>query len=644
MTIIFLFSFHLIHSQILLKNFKWENPAINITDTTTGKVIIFKNTVIEFTFENDLFVEYNLLHQVEKIFSDLEIERNNKKFINTSSNSNIIDAGIRILKPTGDTINIDKSKILEAKDEKTGEKYFYFAVEGLSKGDIIDYYYIIKKNPSFSGNYELFQDEYPIISYKFDLYSPNNLIFKFKILNDSAQIIKDTTFTNKNHWIFVKKNIPPIHTATNFPVFLYTKKILFNLDENCLTNTKDIISYDKAALTLYRSIYQNISKSDRKVIGKIAKNIGNLDNLPLEKKIYKIENYLKNNFNIIELSEDEYENLTKIYKYNVANNHGITKLFANIFDYFNINHELVITSNRTKFKFDPEFQSYLFLNQYLFYFPETNKYLIPDKYAYRYGLIPYENTDNYGLFISRIKINNVKTYFSHIKYIKPIDFDKSAHNLYIKTIINDDCSKAELEVIQENKGYYAVFLQPYIGLLKKEDQEKVANQILKNLLGDININSWNFKNIETEIIGEKPLILEASCTTSSLLENAGNNVIFKVGQLIGPQIEMYKEENRTLPVYDEYKRSFYRELRIKIPSGYEIKNLENLNIDKSYEKNNKKVLLFQSKYNLNDNILTINIQEYYDILFLEPYEFEKYKEIINTAADFNKIVLILEKI
>lgn len=533
---------------------------------------------------------------------------------------------------------------MKAIDEKTGEQYFYFAVEGLSKGDIIDYYYIIKKLPSFTGNYELFQEEYPIISYKFELYSPSNLLFKFKILNDSSRIIKDSIFTDKNHWIFVKENIPPILSAPNFPVFLYLKKILFKLEENSLTGNKDIISYDKAAATIYRNIYQNLNSKERKVIKKVAKKIGSLDTLTFDKKIFRIENYLKNNFNIIDVSDNDYENLHKIHKHNVANSHGITKLFANLFDYYNIPHELVITSNRTKFKFDPEFESYLFLNQYLFYFPESKKYLIPDKYAFRYGLIPFENTDNYGLFISKININNINTFYKQIKYIEPLDFDKSAHNLYISAIINDDCNKINIDLIQENKGYYAVFLQPYLGLLKKEEQEKIANQIIKTLLGETEINEWKFKNIEIEKVGEKPLILEVKCTNSWLLENAGKNIIFKVGQLIGPQIELYKEENRTIPVYDDYKRSFNRELKIKFPSGYIIKNLEELSINKYYEKENKKILMFKSEYEIENNLLTIKIEEYYDTLYLEPHEFNKYREIINTAADFNKIILILEKI
>jgi len=639
-----IFSFYS-YSQTILQNFKWEYPnEVNISDTTAGKVILLKNSIFEYTYENNLFIEYNLFHNVEKIFSDLEIEKNNKKFINTNTNSNIIDAGIRILKSNGDTILMDKSKILKAIDEKTGEQYFYFAVEGLSKGDIIDYYYIIKKSPSFTGNYELFQDQYPILTYKFELYSPENLIFKFKLLNDTSQIFKDTTFTNKNHWILVKNNIPPIINAVNFPAFLYTKKILFKLDENKTTGTKDIISYDKAASTIYRSIYNNITRKEQKVIKKIVKKIGILDSMTQEQKIFEIENYLKNNYNIIDISDNEYENLYKIYKNNIANNHGITKLFANLFNYYNINHNLVITSNRTKFKFDPEFESYLFLNQYLFYFPETKKYLIPDKFAFRYGLIPFEFTDNYGLFISRIKLYNVTTYFNQIKYIEPLSFEESAHNLNITATINNECNKIDIELIQENKGYYSVYLQPYLGLLKKEDQEKIAHQIIKNLFGDININEWNFKNIEPETIGLKPLILEAKFSSTLLLENAGNNIIFKVGQLIGPQIELYKETERTAPVYDDYKRSFNRILKIKIPSGYEIKNLEELNIDKSYEKNNKKILSFKSTYSLNNNLLTVNIEEFYDSLYLEPIEFDKYREIINTAADFNKIILILEKI
>jgi len=58
----------------------------------------------------------------------------------------------------------------------------------------------------------------------------------------------------------------------------------------------------------------------------------------------------------------------------------------------------------------------------------------------------------------------------------------------------------------------------------------------------------------------------------------------------------------------------------------------------------KKVLLsFKSYYELNDNILKITADEYYKINKIPVEIYEEYRTVINSAADFNKITLVLVK-
>ncbi len=232
---------------------------------------------------------------------------------------------------------------------------------------------------------------------------------------------------------------------------------------------------------------------------------------------------------------------------------------------------------------------------------------------------------------------------SFLRYIKHIDYTYSAHNLNIKASIDEYCTGVFIDVEEETKGYYSVFLQPYLGLIKKTDLEKAAKELSKNLFGEVILNKWEFVNIEPEVVGKKPLIFKFNGYSPSFIENAGDHFLFKVGLIIGPQVELYKQEDRSMPVYDDYKRHFNRHIEIKIPEGYIVKNLEKLNMLSEYVKDGKTKLLFKSSYEYKDNILRIDIIEFYDMIYYELEEYEKYREVINAAADFNKIVLILVK-
>jgi len=52
---------------------------------------------------------------------------------------------------------------------------------------------------------------------------------------------------------------------------------------------------------------------------------------------------------------------------------------------------------------------------------------------------------------------------------------------------------------------------------------------------------------------------------------------------------------------------------------------------------------FTSTYKIEGNTLSISVREEYRLVQYPLSIYEQYKTIINAAADFNKIVLILEK-
>ena len=152
------------------------------------------------------------------------------------------------------------------------------------------------------------------------------------------------------------------------------------------------------------------------------------------------------------------------------------------------------------------------------------------------------------------------------------------------------------------------------------------------------------ENAGGKYFGQKPYIVTADLITDKFIENAGSKRLFKLGELIGPQMEMYQEEERIQPIQSDYNRTYYRELAFNIPEGYEVVNLKDAEINEVYKIDGEITMAFISKLEIDGNKVKVVIDEYYDVLDLPKEEFTEYQRVINAAANFNKVVLIFEKI
>ncbi len=74
---------------------------------------------------------------------------------------------------------------------------------------------------------------------------------------------------------------------------------------------------------------------------------------------------------------------------------------------------------------------------------------------------------------------------------------------------------------------------------------------------------------------------------ASWLEKAGNKILVKIGEIIGPQVEMYQEKPRQFDMDVNYPHTLDRTIEFTIPDGYKVKNLNDLVINKVYKDNNE---------------------------------------------------------
>ncbi len=141
-----------------------------------------------------------------------------------------------------------------------------------------------------------------------------------------------------------------------------------------------------------------------------------------------------------------------------------------------------------------------------------------------------------------------------------------------------------------------------------------------------------------------PFKIEGNVAVEGLIEKAGPRYLFKIGLIIGPQMEMYQEKKRKFPAENTYNHSYKRTITFNIPAGYKIANLKDLNMDVVAKKGTERTMEFTSSYTLSGNQLIVKVNEFYNQISIPLSEFEAFRSVINAAADFNKITLILKKI
>lgn len=646
--LVFLFVVPLLHAQEepVYKTYSWEeNPRFSVEVSDSTSIVGIKDKIIaEFIFEGKDLLEYFLEHKAIWLNSDERIEEYNKIYLPHNSSSEVLISKARVIKPNGEIAVLDDSKILTAEDEETKRVYKFFAFEGIEKGSIIEYYYVVKRLPEYSGKRLTFQSFYDKKDISFDLYSPLNLVFQSKSFNDLPEILTDTLSETKLHWTMRAAELSGLEQESQAAYNASRAHLIYKLDQNLANNLRDISSYGKVSQNIYNIYYGPIDKKTQRKLNKFLEEAGIKSNMDTDEMLRTLELYVKTHVYLSE-GENTGDPLESVLDRKVGNTSGIMSLYISIFKTLDVKHDLILTSDRQEMRFDPEFEANTFLNEYLFYFPKTDKYMAPTALDSRYGFPPAYLTDTYGLHIKEVVLGDFKSATGKIEYINPVPAERTEDKMIIQ--VNFDPSDLTMNTINLERsmsGYYAMYMQPFMNLIPEESKNELLEGFAKRLDESAVIKSKEMINADPNLFGIEPLTFKIDFESDSFVEKAGNRYLFKVGELIGKQLQMYQENERTLPLETEYTRTYYRTIKVTIPEGYRVANAEDININHSFSKNGKKVLMFNSFYETDGNTLNITADEYYKINKIAKEHYEDFRKVINSAADFNKVTLILEPI
>ncbi len=607
-----------------------------------NEVILDKNIKVEVTVTGKTAVQYRLLHEKIYINSDDAIERNNKIYIPFSLDESVLLNKARVLLKNGKVITLKKEDIKEDIDQEKGLKYNYFAINGLEKGAVIEKIYVIKESPELTGRTFMMQSEYPIVNSNFELIHPSHLAFKTKSYNQlsEATIYKDT-LNKKTHLSISEKNTIAIDDNEKYSNWNANLKMFrYKMDQNYYSGAKNMNNFKEFATNLYDRLNPELDKKELKAIDNFCKTIPKSNDL--QEQIWNIENKIKKSITYDKYIDSK-ENISDIIESKQASQSDILKLYSAVFKNFKIENNTVLTSNRYKIAFDKDFESYENLSELLFYFPTIKKYLSPTEIEYRIPLFPASLANNNGLFIKEKMFSGIAMGTGEINFIE-IPGTEITHDVMNITIdFTKDIENPTITDKLSFGGYSGLNFQPIKDFVPADQYTTILKSVAKNYTVETEFKTLTTENDGTEFIGKKPFILNVTFDGKDLIQKAGNNYLFSVGQTIGRQMEFYQENKRVLPVAIDYPHYYTRTIKILLPKGVTIKNLEKFIMDYKTQINGKTEAAFVSKYNKENDEITIENIEFYNIMDYPLDKFEDYKAVINAAADFNKIVIILSK-
>lgn len=627
---------------------KWEES--NAAHKDFDYYYHFNRKFIEYDLLNDQVSVYETRHMKMRINSDEAVEENNRIYLPKARFIDIYNIKARVIQQDGNIIELDSSKIKELENLEGYGNFKVFAIEGVEKDCDVEYFYTVHRQANFMSRFIISQDV-PQEEYQFKLITPEEFVFKFKGYNGSPEL-SDTSYGLKNHKTLLMSDIEAFKDESYSLGDANKMRVEYKFSYNSNGSNADFFTWARLAKGMFEDYY-DIDKKERKAVSKLSSKMG-LEGLSDEEKIIKIENYVKNNYQTLDLaafmaalgagynisigSSNYLKDMIKNPGF--ASEEGIARLMVNLFKVNDIKHFIVYAGDRFSALLDEEFETYTPLDEIVIYFPNQKEYLAPNNSGLRYGTIPYEYYNNKGLKLKLIEVGEMSSGIAEFHYL---DFpDKlSKDKLKVDVSFEDNFSNANLDIKRSYLGYSGIWAYPYYNDASEENRTEIEESILKLISEDIEIEESSADEFDHESSPfETWFEINGKASYRDLIENAGQDYIFNVGKLIGAQSDLYKEKERTHAIDVRFPHVIERTVSFEVPEGYEAKGLDKLNIDTHFELDGSNVIGFSSTYKVDGNKVTITIKEWYNETSYPLDFYQEFRKVINEAADFHKISIV----
>jgi len=631
------------------KVYEWEkNPSQHNIPSTYSKesaVIITNELTLEIRKEPGNIFVYRSVHRIVKVQDEKGIEMFNKVNIPNTNGQNIEFIKARTILPSGKIVEVGRDRVKETKSE-SGSPEYLFAMEGVEKNSEIELLYTEKK-PFVLCGAETFQFNVPVMNAEFSLSTPASIKFEAKGYNGFPNA-KDSLKVDTRYYTVTKTSIPALHEEaySDYEANQMREeyKLSFLPDEDPGVRK---VSWKDFAKSLH-SNYDIFTKKENAAANKYIQTLDVKADDEEKEKIRKIEEGIKADITINNsLTDVSSEHVDWILSNKTTTSGGYFHLFAACFNAAGVKYELGLTSNRFEHPFDESFENPIYYGDHIFYFPKSQQFLAPNVYYTRYPIMPAYMITNKAVFDKENKDDDVSASYTtaDIREITPMQYTESQNNLDADiTFIGDELTP-QINVVHSFSGYTALAMRQNIVLLSKEKQQDFVYNIVN--LSDKKEDVLTYKVSNSafhNFYNNKPLKITANVKANALMEKAGQKYLFKIGDVIGKQSDLYQTHTRQSPISLSYPHEFNRTITVTIPEGYKIMNAETIKINVDDKTADKKATLgFHSDYKIEGNKLTVTINEFYSETNYPISFYPTFAKVINAAADFNKVVLVMAK-
>ncbi len=633
-----------------MKNYNWEEkptPTTTAEEEAKAPLLITKDFLVkEYLYFSGIFFEVSTIHKKKKLNNDDAVDASNKVYISTARGQEVIGLKARSISKDGKVTVFNNDNIKQVENYENAGPFTIFALEGVEKGSEIEYMYSIKAviNDFNCDDYTL-ANTYAVRNAHFELIYDKSWVFSTKSYNGLPEAKIDTTLSGKNrHTVDVLSSASIDDEIFSYGNAAY-KRMEYKFNKNKENNSGEVNTFDDFAKDYYHYFYENSDpkkyKAEVKAVQKMLKSLA-LDGLSEEDKIRKIEEHIKS-FTLDRSSGKILVN--EVIASKALQQPGVfCRMFAFALDQALIEHQLVVTSDRSNKHFDGDFQSWSYLQEFLFYFPKYKKYLSPTEVAYRYGLIPENSCYNSGLFIRFISLGDVTSPQAEVGYVDGPADSVTYSNIDATITFDEAFAGANLDIRLDKTGYEALWFLAGFKHYSDERKEEIAKSLLGDYAEDAEVIEFAFGEVkEGGDILKKVFVTTGKVRSAALVEKAGLNYSFDVGKVIGPQAEMYEDKQRMTDIENDNNHGYVRTLRVVVPEGYEVTNINDVVMDVFVERNGTRSMQFKSSYVQEGNTYIITVHEFYNEIRVPKADYELFRKVINAAADFNKKHLVFEK-
>jgi hypothetical protein len=622
----FLFAHLFAFSQIEeVKNYEWEAvpkfneipkefenyPAVVLKDYR-----LYENRIGSYTYKG-----FVVKHCAIKILTNEGVNNFNKVSIDKKYVRDYRDIRARVIKENGTIEELPKERIIEK--ENSDERQFVF--EGVEKGDIIEYFYVIKDFPVLSG-VEYFQRTIPVIEGKFQINEiPNTFTYAYGYNGM-------TEASTQKYKIFVVKNLAAYQFETNATNYANLAKVHY---------FTRVFSY--GFQDFFRDLNYYADGTNAKTMVKEFITDLKLDDItiPLDERLKKMDIYIKTNLEL-----DYQPSYKKVFEDKKITPKMVLNLYKDVLDYLNIKYNLIASTDKFEDRFDEIHVVPQTLSEIMIYIPETNKRLTPFNYWIPYGPASNVCINNTGVMFRTEGKNNKNVYYDFVTIDSPT-VDENLVKTNSNITIDENMEMVNVNKKMETTGYRSYYSRYY---MKYVTEDKLKDYIKENVFQDINVDIKNYtisnKEYEFNYDNTKPFTFDAQVQIKeSWIENAGKNYIFSIGKVIGKQTDLYQEKERKYAVDLYYPKKYIHTITLNIPNGYTIKNIDNLIFNKQLKDDENKEIIgsFTTIAKIEGNTLKISIEEFYNFTHLEKERYNEYRDLINTAFDFYKSSVVISK-